>query len=913
MQVITVGGIVMTESASERILEIRVKYDDAIRKIAEYKTEIDSIKAKEKELGVQRKKNEISLEEYNIKMTEAKADCQQYSDAIRIINKQIQNERKEQTELEGSLVSLRAKLSNLTAEYDKLSRAERESDGGKKKAAEIKAISDELKGAEEVTGRFYRNVGNYKDAMLQAAEAQIPFVSTLRSGISVLQETSNFIGGLKDELTKIIVHYKEATVSANGLSGAQRAAAITGNLLSTSLKILKVALISTGIGAIVVLLGSLIAWLTKTQKGTEFLSNIMASFGAIIDVLIDRIAKFGGAIAKFFSGDFSGAAKDMKDSFAGIGAEIANDAKQAWALNDAMQQLEKSETMLNMKRAASRSEIEKLKLIADDTTKSLKERTDAAQKAYDLENKLQQEGIDIGRKKLANLLGQVELTDEANKLLDDMATGAVTADEVISRLGISESTVKDLKEFSQVFSDVAQKEMEGYTRNKETQNKINAMRKETADKAKAIRYKEIAEVRKAEDELLKLVKDERSRQTQELNYQYVRQIEDLQRRLKTETDLTKSAKEAISKQIVALEQQKTNALQKLSDEQLAKEISNRQKLIETMLSSVKSGSEQEYQLKMQQLVAQRDAELQQKELTEQMKLAIAAKYNKLIDDLTDQQNNNVIKKQVEALKLRFETEIAQAHGNEEEILRIKMEQKLAELNSVQQLEGESIEAFNLRKLEINNAYLDAKQTLTDKEVEIEQVKYQAAADITSSLSALADAAGEHSRELAMASKVLALAEIAINTGKAIAAGVAQAQSVPFPGNIAAIATTIATVLSNITTAVNTVKSAKFADGGYVTGPGTSKSDSIPAMLSNGESVMTAAATSMFSPLLSAFNQIGGGIPINVTASSNQALGEDMLAKAVAKGMMMAPPPVLSVEEFTSVANRVKYIENLGSL
>lgn len=96
----------------------------------------------------------------------------------------------------------------------------------------------------------------------------------------------------------------------------------------------------------------------------------MSSFGAIIDVIIDRIAKFGGAIAKFFSGDFSGAAKDMKDSFSGIGKEISNDAKQAWALNDALQQLEKSETMLNMKRAASRSEIERLKLIADDTTKA---------------------------------------------------------------------------------------------------------------------------------------------------------------------------------------------------------------------------------------------------------------------------------------------------------------------------------------------------------------------------------------------------------------------------------------------------------------------------------------------------------------------------------------------------------------
>lgn len=229
------------------------------------------------------------------------------------------------------------------------------------------------------------------------------------------------------------------------------------------------------------------------------------------------------------------------------------------------------------------------------------------------------------------------------------------------------------------------------------------------------------------------------------------------------------------------------------------------------------------------------------------------------------------------------------------------------------MEGESLEAFNLRKLETENAYIEARKELSNKEVEIEQVKFQAAADITNAMSSLADAASEHSKGLAIASKVLALAEIAINTGKAIAAGVAQAQSVPFPGNIAAIATTIATILSNIATATKSVKSAKFAVGGLATGPGTGTSDSIPANLSDGESVITAKATNMFAPILSAFNMMGGGVPINVTTTSNQTLGEDMLARAVAKGMMMAPPPVVSVEEFTSVANRVKYVEELGNL
>lgn len=897
----------------ERILSIKVKYGDAIAGILEYQKKLDELKETQKRLKEEVKAGTIGELEYRAALAQNKAEMKEAQEYIRVLEKETRNNLKTQNENEGSLKRLRAELSNATKAYDEMSRAERESENGLKKMNEIKRITKELKAAEEETGRFYRNVGNYTESILNATEANIPFINEIHKMTSSFGPIGKYLSDIKSELSNVILKYKEGSVSANAMSGAQRAAAISSNMLSTSLKILKIALISTGIGAIVVLLGSLVAWMTKTQKGTEFLSNVMASFGAVVNVLIDRVAKFGGALVKLFSGDFSGAWNDMKDSAKGIGEEIANDAKQAWALNDAMQQLEKQETMLTMKRAASRAEIEKLKLIADDTTKSLKERTEAATKAYDMENELQKESIDMGKKKLANLLGQVELTDEVNELINQMAQGAITADEAISKLGISESTISDLKEFAQVFSDVAQKEMETYTRNKETQNKINKMQKEAADKVKAAKEKEIEVIRQAEDAMLALVKDGVEKQRQQVTLQYSREIEDLKKKLIEEQNLTVKAKDAIRETIRLKEEQLQADLQKLSDENLRKVIEDRQKLIEIQLESVKSGSDQEYQLKMQQLISQRDMELSNTELTEQMKLAIRDKYNKKIDDLTSQHDNDVLKKQQETIRVRFETEIAQAYGNEVEILRIKMEQKQAELDSLQQMEGESLEAFNLRKIQIGNEYVAAKQELADKEVEIEQVKYQATADITGALSTLAEAAGEHSKELAIASKVLALAEIAINTGKAIAAGVAQAQSVPFPGNIAAIATTVTTVIANIATAIKTVKSAKFAKGGIVEGPGTGTSDSVPAQLSNGESVMTAAATSMFSPMLSAFNQIGGGVPITVLESNNSTIGEDMLARAVAKGVQMMPRPVVSVEEIKSVSNRVDVLERLGEV
>lgn len=258
-------------------------------------------------------------------------------------------------------------------------------------------------------------------------------------------------------------------------------------------------------------------------------------------------------------------------------------------------------------------------------------------------------------------------------------------------------------------------------------------------------------------------------------------------------------------------------------------------------------------------------------------------------------------------------ELQNKGASELQILQETEEQKREWLEQIREEDFETEEEYNNARLQAQAEYNDAKKALVDKEIAIEQERYDAAAKITGGLASLFDALGESNKEFAMLSKVLALAEIAINTGKAIAAGIAQAQSVPFPANIGAIATTIAAILSGVTSAVSTVNSAKFASGGLVTGPGTGTSDSISARLSNGESVMTAETTSMFAPLLSALNVAGGGVPITVAETSSQTIGEDMLAQAFVKGMSNMPSPVVSVEEINRVGNRVKVIENIGSV
>lgn len=877
----------------EKILDIKVNYSDAIKAIADYQAKIDAARNAEKQLKKQLSEGKISRQQYNEAMASTKAIIADYNDSIRIINKTVQNQLKQEKEQEGSLRSLRAQLSNLTAEYDALSEAERKGARGEELKKSINEVTNALKEGEEETQRYYRNVGNYKEAIMEAANANVPFIQQINIMVTSLGGVKNYVAGVNQNLIKI-------------------AKTTTG--LTRVVKLLGTAMLGLGIGTLLVALASLVSWFTKTQKGVETANKIMGALGATIDILIDRAGKLGSALVNLFTGNFKQAGEDVKGVFSGIGKEIADETKQAWKLAEVLNEIDKKEVMLSMSRAANRAEIEKLKKAADDQTLSTQERTKAAEKAYELEKKDLKIQTDLAKARIANMLGYTDVTEEALKTIEDLQSGAITADEAIGKIGLSESTIEDLRKLSEEVNHLSELEEDSYGRQTEQQNTLNSIRQESADKAKEAKQKEVEAVRAAEDAMLALVKDKREQVRKEIEFTYSRQIEDLRARLNTETDLTVKARQAINDQIKALEQKKAAELQKLSEEELQKEIDNRSKLIPLQLEAVKKGSEQEYQLRMQQLLVQRDAELADKELTEQMKLAIVDKYNRQIDDLVAQHEKEISEKQQEAVRVRMENEIMQLQqsgASELDILQEQAAQKLELLNSIQQQEGESEQEFLNRKLLANQEYIDAKKAIAEKEVEIEQAKSQAMETITSGLIALTQQIGESDKGFAILSKTLALAEIAINTGKAIAKMVSAEAGKGILG-LATMASGIATILANIASATSIVKSAKFATGGLVTGPGTGTSDSIPAQLSNGESVMTARATSMFAPLLSSFNQMGGGVPINVTQTSSQTLGEDMLARAVAKGVQ-AIRPVVSVEEITRVNNRVKVLENLGSI
>ena len=485
----------------------------------------------------------------------------------------------------------------------------------------------------------------------------------------------------------------------------------------------------------------------------------------------------------------------------------------------------------------------------------------------------------------------------------------------------AENNAETNAELARLEADMYNARREYFSKTMELLEQENTVRGEIAAKAKeaaadmqARKQKELEAVRAAQDAIFALITSESERQLTQTEATYNRQIEDLKKRLEMEKDLTVAARKAINSQINALEDKKEIDLaqirQQANKDEIQKEADKQAKLIELRLSALKEGSDEELALRIQQLELQKAEEIRAAEELGIARVEVEAKYNKLIEEERAKTAENLRNKAAEELALEWQNKINEAALQHEDTLQLEVEYRRSELEALHQMEGESDAEFKARQLEAERNYTDAKEAIAAKEIEIEQAKYEAAATIAGSLSDVFSQLGEDNKAMAALSKVLALAEIAINTGKAISEMVAAESSKGLLG-ILTTAAGVARILAMMAQATSVVKSAKFAEGGLVTGPGSGTSDSIPARLSNGESVMTSRATEMFAPVLSAFNQIGGGVPISVQQSSSVIEGEEMLARAVAKGVAALPRPVVSVEEITTTANRVAVLEKLG--
>lgn len=210
--------------------------------------------------------------------------------------------------------------------------------------------------------------------------------------------------------------------------------------------------------------------------------------------------------------------------------------------------------------------------------------------------------------------------------------------------------------------------------------------------------------------------------------------------------------------------------------------------------------------------------------------------------------------------LEWQNRINEAKLKGEDYMKLELEQLEERLNTLHQLEGESDAEFKARQLEAQQEYVEKKKEMADAEVQIERAKFQAMAKFAGQLSGILEQMGEDNKEAVQLAKVLGLAEVAINEGVAISEAVSSATAGD-PYTVALrIAAAVAAVVASFVSAFQSINSAKFAKGtSFVQGPGTETSDSIPAMLSRGEGVVTAKANRKYPGLVQYMNDTAEGL------------------------------------------------------
>lgn len=253
-------------------------------------------------------------------------------------------------------------------------------------------------------------------------------------------------------------------------------------------------------------------------------------------------------------------------------------------------------------------------------------------------------------------------------------------------------------------------------------------------------------------------------------------------------------------------------------------------------------------------------------------------------------------KRLEREALEEENKLAKATTEEEEF-QIRIESERERLQHLLSLSDEEKAKKFANQMEYEKAVIESERKideLQNKQMQARVTKatttMNAIGSVMGSMSQIISAFDDDSEESAKAQKAIALGEIAVQTGVAIAQGISSAMSVPFPGNLVAIATTIATVIANIASAKKTIEGAKFADGGIVGGASYS-GDNVNAQVNSGEMILNRQQqTQLFA--------------IANSGRINTGIDYELLGATMAEAVASQPAPILDYSEFTSFRDKV---------
>lgn len=700
----------------------------------------------------------------------------------------------------------------------------------KKAQIELKKVDDVLKQFDVNIGNGKRNVGNYAQALED-----------------VFQKTGLFGGSI----TKLRTAFE----------GLQQGIQITkAGFIS-----LKTAFISTGIGALIIALTSLIAFFKSTGVGAEKLEQIMAGVGAAVDTigrifgtigekLFNIVTKPKQAINDFIGflnntfikslkgvgdvitgvltfdfgkivrgadnvkGGFDNASKSIKGvaiDFGAMTSAAARAAIEAANLNKQLDNLDDAEREFSVTRAKTKGEIDRLILQAKERTLADDKRVEGLKRAGVLEEELTKQELKFAQERLdivvkqnavkAGLQGEdlkrfIELSETQKKL---------TADELKEFKTLTENKGKLKDEDLQKQVDVQLRAVEIANESAEKQQVIEnrtsvfikELNKERVDSEKETAKKKEEVLTQLNESNIALIKDAQQKEIATVRESLRVKLEAIKGNSQEEITLRTNLEQQSIDQVELIRK-------KFSEESVQREIDNEKRRISLLLETVKKGTEEEFNLRIEAL-----------KIEEQEEINIAT--------------NNATERKISEEKLQVELELIRDKfrkikqdaelKNEEEIFKKVTQARVDQLNADiinLQLASELTTAKKIELATTERDLLLAEQNLTnekrllieaqyqeklnqlrlqsiDDEVKAIQLRAEIGKQFLSATSSLAEIFGANEATLNEFALQSAIFQISIDTATAVVGAVKGGSDLPFPANILAIATGVATVLANV--------------------------------------------------------------------------------------------------------------------
>ena len=756
------------------------------------------------------------------------------------VEKSIQNNIKAEKAQEGSLVQLRAQLANLNKQYDSMSGFERMGTAGEALRTKIKALSDNISSLEANTGRYQRNVGNYKSAL-------------------------------------------------EGLSGSFKMAGLSTAGLDKSLKLLGANPIMIFFTAIVGAVKSLGSAFKNNEENLDRWKLVIAPINRILELASNSMQQFASKIlgvveagksALNWVGNMLQKLPFLRDRINDLNEEMRDSIaleKEAQAIRNERRKedVEQAKASLESQRLLTKA-YDKANYTAKERLEFLRQATKIEQDRADAAELLAKRELELARQRAS-------ISKNDSKTNDELAAKEAAYYQAQQQREALQTSLK--RRESQLLSQIASEEKE-----------IEQQRKKSYEESKKANEARINAMKEAEDAIISLMQEGEEKQIALENSQYKKSKELLEAKLADEkkkhgesTELYK----AYTAQLEAMEKAHEKKLDDIHKAAALETINTEKDVIARRIELADKGTKEEFDLRRQQLAKTKEAALLNEKLTDEQRLLIEEKYQQDLTAIDEAET----KARQDKRKKELENRINEMQLSYQKTGELELQLLQENLDNLAQLQGESDEDFYARRLAAQKTYNDKKKALDAAEMAMEKAKAGYMASITGSISDLMETVAGDNKEMVKASKVVALAEVAIKQGVAIAEAVAaSANGDPYTYSLrvaAAIASTVAAMASAIAS-IN--KASSFETGGVIGGynGATMGADNTYISARKGEMVLNADQQRRL------FDIANG--------NSQTSLAESLFA-----AIQAMPAPVMVYSEYNDFKSRVATFNETAKL